>query len=123
MPRFHGSLPSPQMTSLRCTAKLLRRLKQPASDVPPSGRLGDWYANIVATRPRHLVLCTNECTLLSVVVPLAPQTELRERFAAAARARLDQIPVAAALRSAEMDALNDIHLGRATNRSVLGSMR
>lgn len=84
--------------------------------------MGDWYATIVATRPRHLVLCTNARTLLCVVVPLAPQAQLGLRFIAAARARIDQIPVAPALRAAEADALSEVHLGRATNRSVLGSM-
>ena len=38
------------MFSLRCTARLLERLKlkpQPAVP-PPTTRLGDWYANLVA---------------------------------------------------------------------------
>lgn len=110
------------MVTLRCTAKLLRRLGTSASDTPPSGRLGDWYANVVATRPRHLVLCTNERTLLCVVVPLAPHAQLTERFVMAARARLAQVPVAPSLRSAEIEAVGNVRLGRATNRSVLGSM-
>src|SRR5688500_5569573 len=104
------------MVTLRCSAKLRARLSSPPTEAaPPSGRLGDWYANVVATRPRHLVLCTNERTLLCVVVPLAPSAQLTDRFAAAARARLDGIPVAASLRHAEMDALRTVHLGRATN--------
>ena len=111
------------MATLRCTAKLLRRLGASDSEALPSGRLGDWYANVVATRPRHLVLCTNERTLLCVVVPLAPHAKLTERFITAACARLNQIPVASSLRAAEMEALTDVRLGRATNRSVLGSMR
>ncbi len=110
------------MTTLRCTAKLLRRLGSVPSDTTPSGRLGDWYAKIVATRPRHLVLCTNERSLLCVVVPLAPQAQLRERFAAAARARVDQIPVAPRMRSVEIAAVSNVQFGRATSRSVLGSM-
>ena len=111
------------MVTLRCTARLLRRLGASDSDAPPSGQLGDWYANVVATRPRHLVLCTNARTLLCVVVPLAPQAKLTERFVTAARARLTQIPVVPALLLAEMEALTDVHFGRASNRSVLGSMR
>lgn len=110
------------MTTLRCSAQLLRRLGTPASDALPSGRLGDWYAKIVATRPRHLVLCTNERSLLCVVVPLAPQATLLSRFSAAAQARISQLPVAAKLRLAEISALAQPRLGRATNRSVIGSM-
>ena len=110
------------MTTLRCTRQLLRRLGSDPSESPSSGQLGDWYATIVATRPRHLVLCTNARTLLCVVIPLAPQAQLGQRFVAAARARIEQIPVTAALRASEVDALSEVQLGRATNRSVLGSM-
>ena len=91
-------------------------------DVSPSGSLGDWYAKIVATRPRHLVLCTNERTLLCVVVPLAPQDELPSRFAVAAQHRINQIPAPAAVRLAEVGALAEVRVGRATSRSVLSSM-
>ena len=45
----------------------------------------------MATRPRHLVLCTNARTLLCVVVPLAPHARLGERFAAAARVRIERV--------------------------------
>ena len=110
------------MITLRCTRQLLRRLRTAPSDSPSSGQLGDWYATIVATRPRHLVLCTNARTLLCVVVPLAPQAQLGQRFAAAASARIEQIPIDSALRAAEVDALSKVQFGRATNRSVLGSM-
>jgi hypothetical protein len=90
--------------------------------MPPSGRLGNWYAKVVATRPRHLVLCTNERSLLCVVVPLAPHQSLLQRFAVAAQARINHIPVAAALRLTEIGALNTTRVGRASNRSVIGSM-
>jgi hypothetical protein len=84
--------------------------------------LGDWYAKVVATHPRHLVLCTNAQTLLCVVIPLAPGDRLREKFAAAARTRLSQIPAPPAARAAEIEALTEVRLGRATSRSVLSSM-
>jgi len=35
--------------------------------LPWMERLGDWDAKLVATRPKHLVLCTNERTLLCAV--------------------------------------------------------
>lgn len=111
-----------RLITLRCVSSLLRRLGSSDPDAPPSGRLGDWYAKVVATRPRRLVLCTNERTLLCVVIPQAPQDRLRERFAAAVRTRLDQIPAPPAARLAEIGALTEVRLGRATNRSVLSSM-
>jgi hypothetical protein len=111
------------MTTLRCSAQLLRRLGPlRGAEVPASGQLGDWYARIVATRPRHLVLCTNECSLLCVVIPLAPQHQLLDRFVEAAQHRINQIAAPADARMKERAALADVHLGRATNRSVIGSM-
>ena len=110
------------MTTLRCSAQLLRRLGAVPSDAAPSGQLGDWYARIVRTRPRHLALCTNERTLLCVVIPLAPQNQLLERFVAAAQNRISQISAPATARMNECTALADVCIGRATNRSVIGSM-
>jgi hypothetical protein len=110
------------MITLRCTGSLLARLGRPAPEKPSTGRLGDWYAKIVATRPRHLVLCTNARTLLSVVVPLAPRTDFQARFAAAACARIDRIPAPANTIGAEIAAFSEIGLARTASRSVLSSM-
>jgi len=48
--------------TLRCTAKLLTRLKAQLTAVPtaPSTWLGEWYANLLFTRPAWLVLCLSE---------------------------------------------------------------
>jgi hypothetical protein len=56
--------------SLRCTARLLERLKlkpQPAVP-PPTTRLGDWYANLVHLPGRQVVLALSDRTFLPVVV-------------------------------------------------------
>ena len=112
------------MVALRCTRRLLTRLRAdpPSDEIAPSGKLGDWYANVVATRPRTLALCTNERTLLSVVVRTAPGATFLDRFRAAAQARIRQIPVPASLRLAEIGALSDLRLQRTCSRSVLASM-
>ena len=88
----------------------------------PSGQLGDWYAKIGATRPRHLVVCANERTLLCVVVPLAPQRSLLDRFLAAAEHRIGQIPVSQTLKQREVAALSHGQIGRATSRSAISSL-
>ena len=111
------------MITLRCTASLLKRLGGAVSpDSPPSSLLGDWDARVVATRPRHLVLCTNERTLLCVVVELAPGSTLGQRFATAAQRLIERIPAPSGLLAVETDALNTIRLNRSTNRSVRSSM-
>lgn len=78
------------MITLRCTQRLLARLRAglPAEEIPPAGKLGDWYANVIAARPRALALCTNERTLLSVVVPIAPGRDFLNRFRDAALKRI-----------------------------------
>ena len=112
------------MIALRCTRRLLSRLRAglPTDEIAASGKLGDWYANVVATRPRVLALCTNERTLLSVVVPIAPGAAFLHRFRVAALERIRQIPVPASLRLAETGAFTDLRLHRTCSRSVLASM-
>jgi hypothetical protein len=110
------------MTTLRCSAQLFHRLGHSGAESTASGQLGDWYARIVTIRPRHLVLCTNERSLLCVVIPLAPQHKLLDRFVEGAQHRINQIAAPADVRMKECAALADVRLGRATNRSVIGSM-
>ena len=111
------------MLTLRCTASLQKKLgRETAPDTPPTSRLGDWDAKLVATRPKHLVLCTNERTLLCVVIPLAPAKDLRNRFAAAAERVIRLIPAPPKIVAEEVAALDDIQLGRAVDRSVRSSM-
>ena len=111
------------MISLRCTAALLEQLGgATAPEAAPTTRLGDWDAKLVTTRPKHLVLCTNERTLLCVVVPFAPAKELRTRFAAAAEQIIRRVPAPLPIIAEEIAGLADIRLGRANNRSVRSSM-
>jgi hypothetical protein len=111
------------LITLRCTASLLKQLGgETGPHAPATSRLGDWDAKLVATRPKHLVLCTNERTLLSTVVLFAPAASLRTRFATAASELIRQIPAPSAVLSEEIDALHAIHLGRSVDRSVRSSM-
>ena len=75
------------MITLRCTRRLLARLVADAGEPDPMNALGDWYANPIIARPRQLALYTNERTLLSVVVPIAPMSGLIDRFRRAGMAR------------------------------------
>ena len=71
---------------------------------------------------RPAVLCTNERSLLCVVVPLAPRRNLLRRFTAAAAHRILQIPADPDLISGEMLALDPPRFGRCVNRSVIATM-
>src|ERR671918_493592 len=74
------------MLVLRCTQKLLVRLKH-GGDMPPvesTTRLGDWYGNIVRIGRRQHLLFISERSRLPIVLPI---TELR-RLSESASCRL-----------------------------------
>jgi len=111
------------MITLRCSQSLLRRLKVAVEpDSPSNGVLGDWYARAVFVRPAQLVLCTNERSLLSIVIPLVPVSTLLDRFRSAAIQRIRQIPVQSELLEKECLALDEVGVGKATSRSVISTM-
>lgn len=116
------------MYTLRCTALLLHRLKNDPRSVAIAGRaptttaLGDWYANRLNVGHQRLILCTNERTLLSVVVPAKDLGGLPRRLSeAVARlvTRLGASPVAV---DSEADRMETVRFDRTASRSVLGSM-
>lgn len=60
------------MTVLRCTAKLLQRLHQPAKlpePAPPANPLGEWYADIDFIDRESFVLALNVATGAGLVLP------------------------------------------------------
>src|SRR5207253_1635121 len=73
------------MVVLRCTRKLLRRLrKTPAEDAPTSSTLlGDWYANVLFVYRKPIILAVSARTLLPVLIPARDPASLGPRLAAA----------------------------------------
>jgi len=113
------------MVTLRCTKKLLRRLRAstPSEARPPTTALGDWYATILHTRPHHVVLCVSERSLLSVVLPAREPDTLTSRFQAAVKEHLLTIGVPPQTVVREIAEMQEIELGPTMSRSVLGSLR
>jgi hypothetical protein len=115
-------LPVRAVFTLRCTARLLRRLNAPVAAAPPTsdGMLGDWYANLLHVGRLQLVLAISEKTFLPVVAPAAPGTGLvaRLREATATQLRLLGIPDDAV--EAEIRAMQHAVYARTANRQVLG---
>lgn len=70
------------MVMLHCTRKLLARLPaaREREDPRSAGRLGSWYANLLVTKPVHLVLLVNEATRLPVLLLAAPFATLTRRI-------------------------------------------
>lgn len=112
------------MFAVRCTRKLLNRGAPDILDapVPPTTVLGDWYANIIFTRPEYLVLCISERTLLPVIVTAKDVKKLPKRVAAAVKDTLIAIGVPAELVESEVREMEQGYLGVTANRKVLGSL-
>ncbi len=113
------------MVTLRCTQKLLRRLRVPAKvrTSPPTTVLGDWYATLVHARPQQLVVCMNERTLLVVLVPARESSSLGARFLEAVTAQLRRLGVPPVAVEAETRAMSEFAFGPTASRSLLGCLR
>lgn len=112
------------MFTLCCTQKLLRRglTESPQGEVAATTLLGDWYANVLVTRPQHLVLCISERTLLPVIVPAKGIGALPARLVEALSPILAALSIPPALAQAECEHMREHRIGRTANRRVLGSL-
>src|SRR5688572_23876044 len=112
------------MVVLRCTQKLLVRLKQ-VGDLPPvesTTRLGDWYGNILRIGRRQHLLFISERSRLPVVLPIAEAKRLRTVFPDAVCERLALVGIATADINEERSRMSEIAFGRTMNRSLLGTL-
>lgn len=111
------------MVTLRCTRRVLQRLKTLPSSaaVTPTTRLGDWYAGWVPERS-PLLLAINERTLLSVVVAWAPSRTLIERWVTATGDLLLSLGIAPPDVEQELLGMRDVTIGATANRRVLGCL-
>ncbi len=114
------------MVVLRCTAKLLKRLKmgkEPLKDPEPSTTvLGDWYANIVYVDRRPLVLAISEKSLLPLLVPARDLDQLPDHLMRALVERIQRMGLPDTVIRQEMSRMEPVFYGKTANRSVLGSM-
>ena len=111
------------MTTLRCTAKALKRFRLVAEDSPPpsEGRLGDWYVNLLNVGPHRLVLCVAEKSLLPVLCP-ARQNEFPSQVRHYVAEVLEAVGVDPDIAAREAKTLTDVRIGRTKDRSILGVM-
>lgn len=116
------------MTVLRCTAKLLKRLKQPAKPAEPAPQgnpLGEWYADVEVWRRKPFVLMLNAATGATLVLP-GDATGLR-RLNELALLQFASLCEKSGLRGPNVDAelrLFDagFAFGATRDRSLLGTM-
>jgi hypothetical protein len=112
------------MFRLRCTRKLLQRIKDEPLEgsVPTTTALGDWYANVIPMPFGELLLFLNERSLLTAAIPgedvkfILPQ--LRQRV----DNLLKRFNVPNRLVIAEIRNMGNVLITKTASRSVLGSM-
>ena len=112
------------MLVLRCTQKLLARLKR-ADNLPAvesTTRLGDWYGNILRIGRRQRLLFISERSRLPVVIPIREGKRLAEAFPDAVCEVLSNVGVAATDIADERSRMSEIAFGRTRNRSLLGTL-
>ncbi len=112
------------MATLRCTAKLLKRLKTaPLADPPPpTTMLGDWTANLIHLGRWQLVLAVNDATRLGVAINAAPFATVAERLVEAIADSLRDLGIAEQDVIAECLAMRALNIGAKGDRSVLGTL-
>jgi hypothetical protein len=116
------------MYTIRCTQVLLKKLGLKVRDLSTGGEptattcLGDWYANRLNLGHKRFLLCTNEQSLLTVVVPAKDLRSLPSRLADAVGRLLQTLGVPVNQIAAELSQMEASRYGRTTSRVVLGSM-
>jgi len=112
------------MTTLRCTEKLLKRLRidDPGEPPAPKNRLGDWFANIIFTRQGHYVILVNEKSLLPVITTARDLDNLVPRFLRDLSEVLSALGVPERVIEREVESMEPMYFGRTNSRKVLGSM-
>ena len=118
------------MTVLRCTAKLLKLMRQPATlpePVPPANPLGEWYADLDFIDREPFVLALNVATGAGLVLPgrAACLRQLHEHATHQLKVLFRHFGISEALPgpAAEVAAWSVFPtLARTADRHVLGSM-
>jgi hypothetical protein len=112
------------MVVLRCTQKLLVRLKR--VDVSPgqesTTRLGDWYGNILRIGRQQHLLFISEHSRLPVIIPIHEARRLETIFSDAVCAALNAVGVASDDIADERSRMSTIAFGKTRNRSLLGTL-
>lgn len=112
------------MVVLRCTQRLLFRLKRFDDDADASSttRLGDWYGNLLRVGNRHALLFIAERSRLPLLLPVRAADRLATALPAAVADTLTTIGIPAAAIEQERAHMSPLRFGRTHSRSLLGSL-
>jgi len=111
------------MLTFRCTERVIQRFRLLiVRQVPSStGRLGDWYANLLHVGPARFVLCQSARSLLPIILP-ARTSAFPGQFGLALGTVLRSLGIREALIAQELESLKDVAFARTASRQILGAM-
>ena len=103
---------------------MLKRIREKPnpSPPPPTTKLGNWYANILYTRPKQLILCVSEQTLLPLLIEAAGTSLIDARIREALTQMLQSLGVSDDKIESELRAMTDMVVSTTASRTILGSM-
>jgi hypothetical protein len=112
------------MFTLRCTRKLLEFLDvEPVEEPePPTGALGDWYANLIPTCAGYLIIFVNERSLITVAVPAWEAEHLISLFRLRVKNLLTGMGLPQGVIEKELGHLIPVQFAKTASRSILGCM-
>jgi hypothetical protein len=112
------------MVLLRCTQKLLLRLRR-FEEPPPvrsTTRLGEWYGDLLRMGRRHALLFISERSRLPILMPVAAADRLRKAFPDAVCEALAALGIPPGAIDRERAEMREIAIGPTENRSLRGSL-
>lgn len=112
------------MTTLRCTAKLLKAMKATPVEEPreATNRLGEWTANLIRVARIQLIVAVNARTRFGVVMEGAPYKTVPARLMEQIHESLCMIGIPEAEANAEAAATRASAIARSNSRSVLATI-
>jgi hypothetical protein len=113
------------MATLRCTAKYRKAFHLPEKLPEPVDHslLGEWYANTFSIGHQRFLHYMSGLSLLSVIVPRRESRTAERRMAEALELLLLSFGAPAGAVAAQIASMETFQHARASNRSVLASMR
>jgi hypothetical protein len=112
------------VVSLRCTAKLLKKMKMDSPGEPPASTtaLGDWFANIIYTRQGHYIILVSEKSRLPILLSAKGLDSFESRFIRMLREQLIKYGASEKAADLEISHMHPMHYGKTNSRSVLGTI-
>ncbi|MEO7157855.1 MAG: hypothetical protein ABI039_09855 [Vicinamibacterales bacterium] len=112
------------MVVLRCTQRLLVRLKQVDAlpTIESTTRLGDWYGNTLQLGRRRVMIFISERSRLPILIPIRDANRLPAVFPEAVCEMLEVVGIPAADIAEECLRMSSVSFGRTRSRSLLGTL-